>query len=125
MKSRFTGIWTRNVQTNALVQFSVHDYAYDRMISDVSCASTYAQITANQLHSATSLRPLTPFVYLRVRFGDFINERRIVGLREPTLFIQKRQDSHRLLQQIDGWLQIETKVDELPFDPLALVLLLF
>ena len=58
-------------------------------------------------------------------FGDFVDEGSIVSLREPTLLVQQSQDPHWLLQQIDGGLQIETEVDELPFDPLALVLFLF
>lgn len=63
--------------------------------------------------------------YLGVGFGDFFDEGGVIGFWEPTLLVQQGQDSHGLLQQIDGGLQIESEVDELPFYPLAFVLFLF
>ena len=58
-------------------------------------------------------------------FGDFVDERRVVGFREPTFFVEQRQDAHGLFEQVDGGLQIESKVDKLPLDTFAFVLFLF
>ena len=56
--------------------------------------------------------------------GDFVDEGGVVGFGEPTLFVQEGEDAHGLLQQVDGRLQIQPEVDELPLDAFALVFLL-
>ena len=57
---------------------------------------------------------------------QLLGEGGVRGIREHSLLVEDREDTHGLLlDQVDGVLQIETVVDEAPFDLLVLVLLLF
>jgi hypothetical protein len=58
-----------------------------------------------------------------VRLCDLVHEGAVCCFGEPTFLVQEGEDSHWLLKQVDGWLQIQTEVDELPFDALAFVFL--
>jgi hypothetical protein len=70
-----------------------------------------------------------------IRFHEFrmdvvgrrklLDECLVGGLREPTFLIQERHDTARLVDEVNCGLQIESKVNELPFDPFALIFLLF
>merc|ERR1712142_1271565 len=48
----------------------------------------------------------------------------VSGLGDDTLFLQHGQDTHLLLDQLDGDDQVHTEVDESPLDTFSLVLLL-
>eukprot|EP00732_Lithocolla_globosa_P001517 Lithocolla_globosa_v1_NODE_770_length_3312_cov_5.913417.p2 type:complete len:162 gc:universal NODE_770_length_3312_cov_5.913417:2095-2580(+) len=53
-----------------------------------------------------------------------LNKRFVRRLWEETLLVENGHDAHSLLNQLDGWLKVEPKVDELPINALLDVLLL-
>jgi hypothetical protein len=56
---------------------------------------------------------------------QLVDEGKIGGLREEGFFIEKGQDTHRFLfDEINGWLQVKSEIDECPLDSFLLVLLL-
>ena len=59
------------------------------------------------------------------RRGELLHEGFVRGLGEPALVVQQTEDAHRLLDQIDGRLQVQPEIDKGPLDALALVFLLF
>ena len=61
---------------------------------------------------------------LAVLLVQFVDVCFVGGFREPAFFVKQGKDTHGLLDQIDGRLEIKAKVDELPFYALFLVLFL-
>lgn len=61
---------------------------------------------------------------LRVFTMQLLDIALVCGLGEPALLIKQREDTHGTLDEIDGGLEIQSKVDEGPVDPFCLVLFL-
>lgn len=55
---------------------------------------------------------------------QLLDKGHISGFRDNALFIQDRDDTQRLLNQLNAGLQIETKIDESPLDAFTLVFFL-
>jgi hypothetical protein len=55
---------------------------------------------------------------------EFVAEGAVRGLREQTLLVQERQNAPLLFDKVNSWLQVQAKVDILPFEDLALVFFL-
>ena len=64
-------------------------------------------------------------LFLVVLSDDLVLVGHVSSLGEHAFLVQHRQDSHGLLHQLDGSLEIEPEVDESPVDSLPLVLFLF
>ena len=69
-------------------------------------------------------RGLAEFRMSRVGCDELVDKSAIGRLGKEALLVQQRQNTHRLLNQIDSRLQIETEIDVFPLETLALVLLL-
>lgn len=61
---------------------------------------------------------------LRVFTVQLLDIALVCGLGEPALLIKQREDTHGTLDEIDGGLEIQSKVNEGPVDPFCLVLFL-
>ena len=48
----------------------------------------------------------------------------VSGFREPAFLIKQGEDAHRTLNQINGWLQVQTEINEGPLNTFSLVLFL-
>jgi len=51
-----------------------------------------------------------------VRVEQFLDKALVGGFREPALFVKQSHDTHGLFDQLDGWLKIQSEVNELPFN---------
>ena len=60
----------------------------------------------------------------RVWVEQLFDETLVCGFREPAFLVQEGHNAHGLLDQLDRRLQIQSKVDKLPFDTFSLVFLL-
>jgi len=68
---------------------------------------------------------LQVFRVFRVLLVKLVHITLVGGFREPTLFVQQGQYAHMLLDQIDGGLEIESKIDEFPIDTCVYIMLIF
>lgn len=55
---------------------------------------------------------------------QLVDEGFVRGTREQTLLVQERHYTHRFVDEVDRRLEIETEIDEFPFDSFALVFFL-
>lgn len=56
---------------------------------------------------------------------QLVHEGLVGGLREEAFFVEESENSHRFFDQIDGGLEVETEIDEVPLDAFFLVFFLF
>ena len=76
-----------------------------------------------EISSCSEIR-LEIFGMLAVFFVKFVDVGFVCCLWEPTFFIQQCQDTHWFLNQVNRRLQVQSKVNEFPFNAFFLILFL-